>query len=80
MLDCIVIGLGGHGSAAAYNLASRGLRVLGLEQYERVHAKGARYPMMLLDEEEIGIFERDAGYLNPELCVKTHLDLAEKLG
>ena len=36
--------------------------------------------MMLLDEEEIGIFERDAGYLNPELCVKTHLDLAEKLG
>ena len=31
--DVIVIGLGGMGSAAAYQLADRGQRVLGLEQF-----------------------------------------------
>ena len=39
-----------------------------------------RYPMMQADEDEIGLFESDAGYLNPELCVHTHLKLAEELG
>ena len=38
--DCIIVGLGGHGSPAAYNLAARGLRVLGIEQFGRVHEKG----------------------------------------
>jgi sarcosine oxidase len=32
--------------------------------------------MMLLDEDEIGIYERDAGYLNPELCIQIHLQQA----
>ena len=31
--DVIVAGLGGMGSAAAYHLARRGQRVLGLEQF-----------------------------------------------
>ena len=40
--DAIVVGLGGIGSAAAYWLSTRpGLRVLGLEQFEMDHAKGA---------------------------------------
>jgi len=39
-LDCIVVGLGGHGSATLFHLASRGLNVLGLEQYHRAHANG----------------------------------------
>jgi sarcosine oxidase len=38
--DVIVLGLGGIGSAAAYWLARRGLRVLGLEQFEFGHARG----------------------------------------
>jgi sarcosine oxidase len=36
--DVAVIGLGAMGSAAAYHLASRGARVLGLERFERGHS------------------------------------------
>lgn len=40
--DAIVVGLGGIGSAAAYRLAaSPGRRVLGLEQFELGHDRGA---------------------------------------
>ena len=39
--DAIVVGLGAHGSAAAYHLATRGLRVLGLEQFPRGHTLGS---------------------------------------
>ena len=39
--DCIVLGLGGFGCAAAYWLARRaGTEVLGLEQFELGHARG----------------------------------------
>jgi sarcosine oxidase len=38
--DVIVLGLGGIGSAAAYWLAKRGVRVLGLEQFDLGHARG----------------------------------------
>ncbi|MFM8893644.1 MAG: N-methyl-L-tryptophan oxidase [Planctomycetia bacterium] len=41
--DCIVIGLGGMGSAAAYHLAARGRRVLGLEQFTPAHARGSSH-------------------------------------
>jgi sarcosine oxidase len=41
--DVIVVGLGGMGSAAAYRLAARGLRVLGLERHEPVHDKGSSH-------------------------------------
>ena len=39
--DVAVIGLGAHGSAAAYHLARRGLRVLGLERFARAHTLGS---------------------------------------
>jgi sarcosine oxidase len=38
--DVIVLGLGGIGSAAAYWLAKRGARVIGLEQFELGHDRG----------------------------------------
>ena len=38
--DCIVIGLGGHGSATIAELAKRGQKVLGIEQFHRIHEKG----------------------------------------
>ena len=41
--DVIVLGLGGMGSAAAYQLASRGRRVLGLDAFERGHARGSSH-------------------------------------
>jgi sarcosine oxidase len=41
--DVIILGLGGMGSAAAYHLASRGKRVLGLEQFGAVHSHGSSH-------------------------------------
>src|SRR5580700_11187136 len=39
--DVVVVGLGGMGSAAVAHIAMRGLRVLGLEQFGRIHDLGA---------------------------------------
>lgn len=41
--DVIVLGVGGMGSAACYELARRGRRVLGLEQYPLVHDRGSSH-------------------------------------
>lgn len=41
--DAIVIGLGGMGSAALYQLARRGLKVLGLERFEIGHEYGSSH-------------------------------------
>jgi sarcosine oxidase len=41
--DAIVIGCGGMGSATVYELARRGLRVLGLEQFPLVHNRGSSH-------------------------------------
>jgi sarcosine oxidase len=41
--DVIVLGLGGMGSAALFELARRGCRVLGLEQFPLVHARGSSH-------------------------------------
>jgi sarcosine oxidase len=43
MYDAIVAGLGGMGSSAAYHLAGRGKRVLGLERYTPAHDKGSSH-------------------------------------
>lgn len=41
--DAIVIGVGGMGSAALYQLAKRGLNVLGIEQFEIPHSMGSSH-------------------------------------
>src|SRR5215469_2880184 len=41
--DAIVLGLGAMGSAAAWQLAKRGARVLGLDQYAPPHANGSSH-------------------------------------
>ncbi len=41
--DVIVIGLGGMGSATAYQLARRGQRVLGLERHTPAHDQGSSH-------------------------------------
>jgi sarcosine oxidase len=41
--DVTVLGLGVMGSAAAYHLAKRGLRVLGLEQFQPAHNQGSSH-------------------------------------
>ena len=41
--DVIVVGVGGMGSAACWQLARRGLRVLGLERFDIPHAMGSSH-------------------------------------
>lgn len=41
--DVIVLGVGGMGSAAVYELARRGRRVLGLEQFPLAHDRGSSH-------------------------------------
>jgi sarcosine oxidase len=41
--DAVVVGLGALGSAAAWVLARSGARVLGLEQFELGHRRGASH-------------------------------------
>src|ERR1700677_2722522 len=41
--DVIVAGVGGMGSAAAYEMARRGHKVLGLEQFSLVHDRGSSH-------------------------------------
>ncbi|QYJ15964.1 Monomeric sarcosine oxidase [Rubrobacter xylanophilus DSM 9941] len=41
--DAIVVGLGGMGSAAAWHLARRGHRVLGLERFGAAHERGSSH-------------------------------------
>ncbi len=43
LYDVIILGLGAMGSAAAYHLARRGRRVLGLEQFTPAHDRGASH-------------------------------------
>ncbi|MDR7417342.1 MAG: N-methyl-L-tryptophan oxidase [Armatimonadota bacterium] len=159
--DVIVLGLGGMGSAAAYHLARRGARVLGLDRHAPAHDLGAshgrsriireayfehpsyvplvhraydlwadlerasnqrllrttggimigapstalvqgalqsarqhhlrhevldapeirrRFPVFHPTDEMIGVYEPRAGVLDPEACVRTHLDQAARAG
>ena len=41
--DVIVVGVGGMGSAAVYHLAWRGIRVLGIAQYDIPHDRGSSH-------------------------------------
>lgn len=41
--DVIVLGLGGLGSATLFHLAHRGLRVLGIEQFNIAHDRGSSH-------------------------------------
>ena len=41
--DVIVLGLGAMGASATYQLAKRGARVLGIDQYAPPHAKGSSH-------------------------------------
>ncbi|TDI87574.1 MAG: N-methyl-L-tryptophan oxidase [Chloroflexi bacterium] len=39
----IVVGLGAHGSSTAYHLASRGIEVMGIDQYHPPHSMGSSH-------------------------------------
>ena len=166
--DVIVLGLGAMGSAATYQLAKKGVRVLGIDQFSPPHVYGSthgdtritrqaigegeqysplslrsyeifrevesqtatnllqvtgglilssaedsaqmhgenffentlsaakrfsirhevldspeirrRFPMFRIKDDEVGYFEFNMGFLNPEECIRTQLLLARELG
>jgi sarcosine oxidase len=52
---------------------------LPVESVSRREVK-ARYPTLKLGNDEIALFEPDAGVLDPERAIRAHLQLAETLG
>ena len=50
--DAIVIGLGAMGSAALYQLAARGARVLGIDRYAPPHEEGSSHGDDQVDEDD----------------------------
>ena len=43
MHDCIVLGVGGAGSAALYHLARRGVNVVGIDRFPPGHGRGSSH-------------------------------------
>ncbi len=159
--DAIVVGLGAHGSAAAYHLAKRGQDVLGFDRFARGHTLGSsgglsriirlsyyehpdyvpllrrawdlwreleresgetllvqtgglylgppdgalvagslasaqrhrlaheqldatqmrkRWPLFEIENDWLGLFDEQAGWLAPERCIEAHLRAAERHG
>ena len=54
MFDAIVVGLGAAGSAAAWQLARRGARVLGLDRFDPPHAHGSSHGETRITRKAIG--------------------------
>mgnify|MGYP001313501794 CR=1 FL=1 len=59
---------------AAANKYGIGHEVLNATEMRR------RFPQFLVEDDEIGYFEDEAGFLRPENCVEAQLCLADKLG
>jgi sarcosine oxidase len=76
--DVIVLGVGGMGSAAAFELARRGRRVLGLEQFPFVHDRGSSHGQTRIIRK--AYFEHP-GYV-PLLCraYERWYDLEQRVG
>ena len=54
VFDAIVVGLGAVGSATVYQLAKRGTRVLGIDQFSPPHALGSSHGETRITREAIG--------------------------
>ncbi|RYH07760.1 N-methyl-L-tryptophan oxidase, partial [archaeon] len=39
-----------------------------------------RFPIFQPQDDEIGVYETNAGYLNPELCIHAHIDMGMEYG
>ncbi|MCE2910255.1 MAG: FAD-dependent oxidoreductase, partial [Burkholderiaceae bacterium] len=52
--DVIVVGLGAVGSAAAWQLARRGARVLGLDRFSPPHDRGSSHGLTRVTREAVG--------------------------
>ena len=66
--DVIVVGVGAMGSAICDHLAGRGVKVLGLEQFDIPHARGSSHG-----------YSR-AGFVRPESAIAAHAELAMHRG
>lgn len=61
--DAIVLGIGGVGSAALYQLAARGANVLGLDRFAPPHDKGSSHGQALAELALHGATELPIGFL-----------------
>ena len=70
-----------HGSASFVEDTIRAAREFGIAHEVLDAAKiQRRYPQFRLGGDEVGYFEGGAGFLRPEVCIETQLNLARQLG
>lgn len=60
--DVIVVGLGAVGASSAHQLAARGARVLGLDQYDPPHAQGSSHGDTRITRLAVGEGRQYAGF------------------
>lgn len=65
--DAIVVGLGAMGSAALYQLARRGQRVLGIDRFDPPHAQGSSHGQTRITRLAIG----EGAHYSP-LAIRSH--------
>ncbi len=70
--DVVVVGLGAMGAATTYQLAKRGINVLGIDRFEPPHAEGSSHGGSRLTREAVG---EGAGYV--PLVLRSHAILQE---
>ena len=66
--DVIVLGLGAMGSAAVYQLATRGVRVLGIDRFSPPHAAGSTHGDTRITRQAIG-----EGHAYTPLALRSHI-------
>src|SRR5436190_1833378 len=76
--DVMVIGLGGMGTAAAWRLAQRGAKVLGLERYGIGHDRGSSHGHTRIIRQ--AYYEHPAGFLYVDRCVEAMAAEARRCG
>ena len=77
--DVVVLGLGIHGSAAVFELAQRGLDVVGIEQFEPAHARGSSHgaTRMIRRAYPHPVWNEEKGW--PELVSSYAIELGDDL-
>lgn len=74
--DVIVVGLGAVGSAAAWQLARRGARVLGLDRFSPPHDRGSSHGLTRVTREAVGEGEAYAPLVRRSHAIWRELETA----
>lgn len=80
LCDCLGLMMGQPGSAVIQGTLDSIKEHNLPHEYLTSDQLRSRYPSFHVKDSEVGVFEKNAGYLNPEACIDAYLQLAELHG